>query len=69
MNAVSVPVCEEAHMAGTWWRGCQVSSPRDWQGTKRKEGVEKATDKILFKSVMVSFVILTHSRVTWEESQ
>lgn len=46
----------------------QVSSPRDWQGTKRKEGVEKATDKILFESVMVSFVILTHSRVTWEES-
>lgn len=27
----------------------QVSSPRDWQRTKRKEGVEKATDKVLFQ--------------------
>lgn len=65
-------------MVATWWLHGgyrvervigQVSSPHDGQETKRKEGVDRATDKILFKSVMVSIVILTHSRVTWEESQ
>lgn len=66
MDAVSVPVCEEAHMVATWWvhggEGDRASQLTTWlAGDKEKRG---SGNKILFKSVLVSSVIMTHSRVT-----